>query len=195
MKYLLSLVLLISTSVFGQDTNLLSQLQGGGYIVFFRHAITPGQDPFKVNPPNERIEDCSSQRPLNDEGREQAKQIGEKFRQYNIPVGEVVASPVCRCYETAQIAFGKYNLERWIANFDLSTLDRELRKIPPSGTNKIFVGHHQNIANLYKRGWRKVFLKEGEAVVVDPRKGEIIGVISILKLDILAEELNRLKKQ
>ncbi len=195
MKYFLALLLLISTSVFGQETNLLSDLQKGGYVIFFRHAITPGQDPFKVNPPDERVENCSSQRQLNEEGREQAKLIGEKFRQYNIPVGDVIASPFCRCYETAQLAFGRYELERWIANFDLWALDRELRKSPKEGTNKVFVGHHLNVEKLYQKKWRKVFLREGEAIVVDPKKAEIVGVINNMKLDILAEELARIRKQ
>lgn len=172
----------------------MSQLQAGGYIIFFRHAITPGQDPFKENPPNERVEDCSSQRQLNEAGREQAKIIGEKFRQYNIPVGEVFSSQFCRCYETAQIAFGKYKILDWIAKYDLNSIDRELRRAPTDGTNRVYVGHHLNVDKLYQKRWRKVLLKEGEAIVVNPRKAEIIGIISTLKLDILAEELERLRK-
>jgi len=52
---------------------------------------------------------CSSQRPLNESGREQARLIGEKFREFRIPVGEVYASVVCRCEETVAIGFREGN--------------------------------------------------------------------------------------
>src|SRR4030095_16347217 len=58
-------------------------------------------------PPDARLEDCSTQRNLDDNGRAQARRVGEAFRQHGIAVGRVLSSPRCRCLDTARVAFGK----------------------------------------------------------------------------------------
>ncbi len=73
--------------------------QGKGYVILFRHALAPGTG----DPPNFRLEDCSTQRNLSDEGRRQAVRIGETLRQQNIKVFRVLSSQWCRCLETAQL--------------------------------------------------------------------------------------------
>ena len=55
-------------------------LKKGGNIVFIRHAIAPGNG----DPDNFDILDCSTQRNLNEKGREQSKKIGEFFRSNKI---------------------------------------------------------------------------------------------------------------
>ncbi len=51
--------------------------------------------------------DCRGESVLTGQGRAHAKRIGEAFAQHGIrPV--VISSPMCRCRETAQIAFGHY---------------------------------------------------------------------------------------
>jgi len=52
------------------------------------------------------VEDCASQRNLTDRGRDHARAIGEAIRALEIPIGVVVASPLCRTVETATLAFG-----------------------------------------------------------------------------------------
>lgn len=72
-----------------------------GTIVLFRHANAPGigdPDHFKLN-------DCSTQRNLDDTGRQQARTLGAQFRARNIAVGRVLTSQWCRTRETAQLAF------------------------------------------------------------------------------------------
>jgi phosphohistidine phosphatase SixA len=64
-----------------------------------RHALAPGTG----DPPNFRLEDCTTQRNLSDAGREQAVQLGQAFRQYQIPVDTVFSSQWCRCLETAKL--------------------------------------------------------------------------------------------
>jgi len=50
---------------------------------------------------------CSGESTLTGKGRAQAKSIGEAFARHGIrPV--VISSPMCRCRETSQIAFGEY---------------------------------------------------------------------------------------
>src|SRR6478752_9230341 len=40
-------------------------------------------------------------------GIEQAKRIGEAFRDHGIAVGKVLTSPYCRCIDTGKLAFGQ----------------------------------------------------------------------------------------
>ena len=85
------------------DDVLWKLLQRGGQVVMVRHALT---DPGVGDPEGFRLEDCTTQRNLSDEGRREARRLGEALRARNVPVGKVVASPWCRCIETARIAFG-----------------------------------------------------------------------------------------
>jgi broad specificity phosphatase PhoE len=78
-------------------------LQRGGQVVMIRHAVTT---PGVGDPPGMRLDDCSTQRNLTDEGRQHARRLGEAFRVQNVPAGAVLSSPWCRCIETARLAFG-----------------------------------------------------------------------------------------
>jgi broad specificity phosphatase PhoE len=62
-------------------------------------------------PPDARLEDCSTQRNLDETGRAQAIRIGEAFRQQGIAVDAVLSSPRCRCLDTGRLAFGR--AEAW----------------------------------------------------------------------------------
>jgi broad specificity phosphatase PhoE len=82
-------------------------LRAPGSVVVLRHSYAPGS----FDPPDARLDDCSTQRNLDDNGRAQARRIGEAFRQRGISVGRVLSSPRCRCLDTARLAFGK--VEPW----------------------------------------------------------------------------------
>lgn len=69
------------------------------YAVLLRHAIAPGTG----DPVNFQLGDCSTQRNLSEEGRQQARAIGQAFRDRNIPVKQVLSSQWCRCLETAEL--------------------------------------------------------------------------------------------
>jgi phosphohistidine phosphatase SixA len=73
---------------------------GKGYVVLLRHALTT---PGTGDPDNFVLTDCSTQRNLSDEGREQSAQIGEAFRRRNIPIAQVLSSQYCRCLDTARL--------------------------------------------------------------------------------------------
>lgn len=77
-------------------------LREGGVVIAFRHALAPGT----FDPPGFRIGECSTQRNLNDEGRVQARRIGEWFTQRSLKPQRVRSSPWCRCIDTATLAFG-----------------------------------------------------------------------------------------
>ena len=82
---------------------LWALLKGGGQVVLLRHAITT---PGVGDPPAFRLDDCSTQRNLTDEGRRQSRSTGDAFRKQGIAVDRVLSSPWCRCIETARLAFG-----------------------------------------------------------------------------------------
>ncbi len=55
----------------------------------FRHALAPGT----FDPPGFRLGDCGTQRNLNDEGRPQARRIGEWFQARQLRPEKVLSSP------------------------------------------------------------------------------------------------------
>ena len=83
-----------------EDTAAL--LRRGGVVVAFRHALAPGT----FDPPNFKLGDCSTQRNLSAEGREQARRIGAWFTAQGLRPDSVRSSPWCRCMDTATLAFG-----------------------------------------------------------------------------------------
>ncbi len=91
------------------DETVAALLRGGGVVVAFRHALAPGN----FDPPEFRLGDCTTQRNLNDEGRAQARRIGEWFKARALQPVRVRSSPWCRCMDTAELAFG--NAEAWAA--------------------------------------------------------------------------------
>ena len=89
------------------DESVWGALREPGSVVVLRHSYAPGG----FDPPGARLEDCSTQRNLDDNGRAQARRVGEAFRANAIAVGAVLSSPRCRCLDTARLAFGK--AEAW----------------------------------------------------------------------------------
>jgi phosphohistidine phosphatase SixA len=77
-------------------------LRAPGSVVVLRHSYAPGA----FDPPTARLDDCTTQRNLDENGRAQARRVGEAFRKNGIAVGPVRSSPRCRCLDTARLAFG-----------------------------------------------------------------------------------------
>jgi broad specificity phosphatase PhoE len=139
-------------------------------VVVFRHAATDtGMDT------TDDLSDCSRQRNLNAEGRQQSREIGAAFEQLDIPVGRVLASPFCRTRDTARIAFGRMQPSRALLSVEFFASRREgrrkgLRRLlkaePPDGTNTVLVSHGSAIFEATGRD-----PEEGEAVIVEPGSG------------------------
>lgn len=85
-----------------QDASAETLLRQGGVVAVFRHALAPGT----FDPPGFRLDDCSTQRNLNGEGRAQARRIGEWFEKRQLQPDRVLSSPWCRCVDSATLAFG-----------------------------------------------------------------------------------------
>src|SRR5438552_12720025 len=76
-------------------------LAKGGHVALVRHGNAPpgsGGDP-----PGFKIDDCATQRNLDEKGRAQAKALGDAFRTHGVRVDEIYSSPWCRCMDTARL--------------------------------------------------------------------------------------------
>ena len=70
-----------------------------GEVLLLRHALAPGFG----DPENFRIDDCSTQRNLNQQGRRQARAIGSWLKNHGTDHTQVYSSQWCRCLETARL--------------------------------------------------------------------------------------------
>jgi len=96
-----------------QKKQIIIDLKKGSNVIFIRHAYAPGGG----DPDNFDIKDCSTQRNLSESGRKQSKKIGNFFEKNKIPIEQVITSEWCRCKETAQIAFGKFETKNFLNSF------------------------------------------------------------------------------
>ena len=65
-------------------------------VIFLRHSWAPGFG----DPENFKIDDCSTQRNLSDDGVLQARKIGKFFLSNQIVFSEILTSEWCRCKDT-----------------------------------------------------------------------------------------------
>jgi phosphohistidine phosphatase SixA len=85
------------------DDEVAQLLRTGGVVIAFRHALAPGT----FDPPDFKPGVCSTQRNLSNEGRAQARRIGDWFNARDLRPAQVRSSPWCRCLDTATLAFGQ----------------------------------------------------------------------------------------
>lgn len=154
---------------------LLTEVRKGGYVLYMRHGATDNSRADRA--PTVDLNDCTTQRVLNDEGRKQSVTIGQTIARAKIPVGEVYFSPMCRARESAELAFpamkGKMQAEPSLAYTANLTAEekkpvlaatRKLVSTPVAAGNRVLVAHAPNMADLM--GY---FVKpEGTVVVLRP---------------------------
>ena len=135
------------------DDAVAAQLRAGGCVVLWRHAqTTPGTS----DPPNFKLGDCSTQRNLSDEGRAQAKAIGEMFKQRDVIFADVMASPYCRTLDTARLVAGRVEANDALIMLPDDAPDRDariatLRQLAagkPTRGNTLLVTHQPNITAI-----------------------------------------------
>jgi len=146
------------------------------HLVVLRHARAPGTG----DQPNFRLGDCSTQRNLSQEGRDQATRIGVRLRAAGLAATTVYSSQWCRSLETARnLAVGpvvelpvlnsffqspeleqKHDrlLRAWIASADLSG-------------PVVLVTHQVNITAL-----TGIVPAEGEILILRRDSGKLIVV-------------------
>ena len=185
MKFVSFLVaLLVSCAAGGQaDPSLLLELRKGGYVLYMRHATTDmSQNDAKMT----SYDDCARQRNLTDRGREEARKVGAQVKRLNIPVGIVLASPMCRTMETARLAFGPATATDELRGGPGTANDpkryaplKELLSTPmQDGRNLVAVSH----ANPFYALAGAPYLAEGEIAVVRP-EGSGFTVIGRIRAD------------
>ena len=94
---------LVTTSSLGADDSkeAWAALVKGGHVALIRHGNAPPG--YGGDPPGFRVDDCKTQRNLDETGREQARALGEAFRNHGVRVDRSLSSPWCRCLETARL--------------------------------------------------------------------------------------------
>ena len=95
------MVLFLASTSFARadEQDLIRQMQSGNAVLMIRHALAPGIG----DPESFDLNDCSTQRNLNQAGREQARAIGQWLRSRGIRQAKVYSSQWCRCLETARL--------------------------------------------------------------------------------------------
>ena len=171
LTYIVFMILLLVTEVTARSEIVTVKKSISANIIFLRHALAPG-----VGDPLAFIkEDCSTQRNLNNEGRLQARLIGDYLRQSNIRFSEILTSEWCRCIDTAK----ELDIGKW------KTF---------SGLNSFFQGHEKKYLVVNKLRKKIKSLKSSDFVLFVthqvviteitgevPRSGEMVLYNSITK--------------
>jgi phosphohistidine phosphatase SixA len=90
-----------------------------GHFALMRHAEAPGT----FDPAGFRLDDCKTQRNLDDAGRRQARAIGAAFTAAGVKFTRVLTSAWCRCKETALLVTGAEATVFSALNSTISTPD------------------------------------------------------------------------
>jgi phosphohistidine phosphatase SixA len=153
----------------------------GGHVVLIRHGNAPPG--YGGDPPGFKIDDCKTQRNLDEQGRGEARALGEAFRSHGVRVDRVMSSPWCRCLETARLmAVGPVE-STWALVPDVAQGDRvrlrELREIVAAwrGPGTLVLVTHA----LTVRALLGFLPLQGETVVLKPGEAgaapAIVGMI------------------
>lgn len=146
---------------------LLREAAAGGHVLLMRHAIAPGTG----DPANFRVDDCATQRNLDETGRQQARRFGERLRKAGFTAPLVYASRWCRSSETASLlgfgaplhapdALDSFFATRGKAEASTQALRRLIGELPRERT-AILVSHQVNVTGL-----TGIFPASGEAVML-----------------------------
>jgi phosphohistidine phosphatase SixA len=154
---------------------LLNEIRKGGFILYMRHGITDNSRPDRV--PSVDINDCNTQRPLSDAGRDLMKRVGQSLRDAKIPLGKILVSPMCRTKESAQLAIGdkfeiveslmySANMTREEKKPRIEALKKLLLVPVAKGGNTLMLAHAPNLDDLIG-----FFVKPEGTVVVFSQSG------------------------
>ncbi len=180
LKFFIIIFISLTTSIKADlNKNLINQLEDGGKLLFIRHAYAPGNG----DPNNFNLNDCSTQRNLSEEGREQAKYIGEFFKKNNIEIDKVLSSEWCRCKETAKIAFENFSTNNFLNSFysskyaknkdkQIKALNDYIRKFQ-SDKNLILITHYVLISEVLN------YAPSSGEIIVSDKNFNMIGSIKI----------------
>ena len=174
-KIFIVFVLIVFSTPINSQEELINLIKDGNKLIFIRHAYAPGSgDPFNFD-----LDDCSTQRNLNQEGINQSKKIGQLFSKNKVQIDKVLSSEWCRCKDTAEFAFNKYTTfnalnsfyaPRFEKNKDKQVIDLKNYILNwNSKKNLVLVTHFVVISEILN-----ISASSGEIIVSD-KKFNIIG--------------------
>ena len=184
MKKIISLLFIFISLVFSNQAfsndDLIQSLKEGGKIIFIRHAYAPGGG----DPDNFDVNDCSTQRNLNNEGISQSKLIGEFFVKNKIQIDQVLSSEWCRCKDTAKYAFKNFKTFNALNSFFSSKFaqneDKQIKDLKnfihnwKSEKNLVLVTHYVVISSMLNMA-----VGSGEIVITN-NDYDVIGTIETM---------------
>ena len=184
MKKIISLLFIFISLVFSNQAfsndDLIQSLKEGGKIIFIRHAYAPGGG----DPDNFDVNDCSTQRNLNNEGISQSKLIGEFFVKNKIQIDQVLSSEWCRCKDTAKYAFQNFKtfnaLNSYFSSKFAQNEDKQIKDLKnfiqnwKSEKNLVLVTHYVVISSMLNMA-----VGSGEMVITDTNYN-VIGTIETM---------------
>ena len=172
-------ILNINNSAFSDD-KILKSLKEGKKLIFIRHAIAPGNG----DPNNFDINDCSTQRNLDEKGIEESEKIGLFFKNNKIKIDKVLSSEWCRCKNTAKYAFQDFEKfdalnsfydQRFAANKTKQIKDlKNYIKNWDSDKNLVLVTHFVVISSILN-----IASSSGEVIISD-KNLKVIGTVNIM---------------
>ena len=154
----------------------------GGHVALIRHGNAPPG--YGGDPPGFKIDDCATQRHLDEKGRAQGRALGEAFRRHGVHPDKILSSSWCRCLETARLmALGPVDSRLAVAASDrsperLAALRQLLAGWRGPGT-LVVVTHALTVQGLVG-----ILPGQAETVVVRPKPGkepglEVVGRIPV----------------
>jgi broad specificity phosphatase PhoE len=148
---LFGLMALSTRSVFATNNIPLTELARPGRVLMLRHAFAPGTG----DPPGFRLSDCATQRNLDESGRAQARELGERLAAAGVGRATVYSSQWCRCLETARLLqLGEVTALPALNSFFSRPQDRQARvtalraflaELPVAGEPVVLVTHQVTI--------------------------------------------------
>jgi phosphohistidine phosphatase SixA len=151
------------------STSAWTALRADGYVALIRHASAPGP---VGDPVDYKLGDCATQRNLSEQGRAEARALGERFRMQQVKVGKIISSEWCRCRQTAELMnIGPVELAPTFNNAFVLTATRDALTAGARATigawrgpgTLVVVTHGQNIMAMLG-----IHPREGEVIVVAP---------------------------
>ena len=179
---LLVLTPLAAAGTTPDTADMVSRMKAGGHILMIRHALAPGSG----DPADFTIGDCTTQRNLDNRGREQARAIGNWLRLKGITSTRVYSSQWCRCLETARLmemgpvvevpALNSFYELVQTREPNLKALNNFISGQPEDGQLIIMVTHFVTISAIAGRG-----VSSGEGVLLKlnrDRSYEVVGQLN-----------------
>ena len=182
----LALVLLTSITIAAPhsyaDEAAWAALRMPGTQALMRHARAPGTG----DPPGFRLGDCSTQRNLDEEGRSQARRIGDAFRANGMQIDVVLTSAWCRASETAELLnVGPVTIEPALNSFfsDRDAEEQQTRRLVErvmqlAERKAVLVTHQVNITAL-----TGISPSSGEVVVISTTPNQSVEVHGRIRID------------